>query len=383
MSKAIKTKLQAHKVCSGSCKSTLSPGWTVWWQDGSYFCLRCGPNQVSQPETPKPDFTPSSDSNSDVLGMLGDLTTNFLGLQSDLSAVTTSTRRDISHLQSLTDGLSQGLAGLIQSVGEIKRSEPQRFEIKVGGTEKKAEIRNPHKLLKSCLSLLQTGFWKMLLVGPAGSGKTTLAKHLAQSLGLEFGFMSMSMGVTETSLYAKTVPNSEGGFRLTETQLIKRWRDGGVFLLDEIDAGDSNVLVSFNAALANGILSNPVTGEIIPRHESCFIIAAANTYGNGATAQYQGRNALDGATLDRFVGAILTIDYDEDLERSLCSESQVIIRNVQIMRQKARDAGLRRIIGTRMVEAGIMHFKFGLGWADIFPRLTEGWSQEEKEKVKV
>ena len=53
---------------------------------------------------------------------------------------------------------------------------------------------------------------------------------------------------------------------LRRIPFIRIYRNGGVFLFDEVDAADGNVMVCVNAALANGMLCNPVTGEVIERH---------------------------------------------------------------------------------------------------------------------
>ena len=109
--------------------------------------------------------------------------------------------------------------------------------------------------------MLSEGHRNLLMVGPAGSGKTTLAKDVAEALGLDFGFISLSAGVTETHLFGRMLPQADGTWGYVESVFVRIYRNGGVFLLDELDAADANVMVSINAALANGVLCNPVTGE--------------------------------------------------------------------------------------------------------------------------
>jgi hypothetical protein len=39
---------------------------------------------------------------------------------------------------------------------------------------------------------------------------------------------------------------------------------------------------------------------MVEKHENFHCITAANTCGNGATLEFIGRNAIDGATMNRF-----------------------------------------------------------------------------------
>jgi len=98
-----------------------------------------------------------------------------------------------------------------------------------------------------------------------------------------------------------------------KTPFYKCYKNGGVWLLDEIDAGNPNVLTSINAAIDNGVASFP-TG-LIQKHPDFICIAAANTFGFGGNIEYCGRNPMDAATKDRF--KTISFGYDETLERSL------------------------------------------------------------------
>ena len=184
------------------------------------------------------------------------------------------------------------------------------------GSVNKLEKRT-HRQFDELLALVGEGHPNIMLIGPAGTGKTTLVKDVSKGLDRDFAFISLSAGVTETHIFGRMLPQSDGTWAYVESPFIRIYRNGGVFLFDEIDAADGNVLVSINAALANGILCNPVNGEVIERHPDCLIVTAGNTFGRGGDMVYVGRNALDGATLDRFVLARLHVDYDTELESDL------------------------------------------------------------------
>jgi hypothetical protein len=178
------------------------------------------------------------------------------------------------------------------------------------------------------------------LAGPAGSGKTSAAEKAAEALGIPF--------------YPTGAFNSEhvifgfvdAGGKYHRTPFREAWEHGGAFCLDEADACDPAALLTLNAALANGVATFP-DGAILKRHKDCCIIATANTWGTGPTAQYVGRARLDDAAMDRFK---LRIDwgYDEALELAIVPEAQHgWVRKVQKWRKRAEEIGARVLISPR------------------------------------
>lgn len=171
------------------------------------------------------------------------------------------------------------------------------------------EVR--HALFGTVEGLVASGVMA-LMVGPAGAGKGVLARQVADSLGLPFAVVPLTEGASVSWLLGRHTPT---GF--IEPAHLKLYRDGGVFLYDELDAADPNMLLVVNEALSNGTLENPLTGETIQRSPSFVPMAAANTYGLGADAMYGGRNRLDGATLDRWRMGRVEVEYDRDVERAI------------------------------------------------------------------
>ena len=187
----------------------------------------------------------------------------------------------------------------------------------------------------------------ILIVGPAGCGKTHCVAQVADALGLSFGFLSLSGGISESHLIGRYAPTGENGrFEYRPAPFVEFYRNGGVFLLDEIDAADPNVLVVVNAALANGHLRLP-DGTVVDRHADFVCVAAANTFGTGADRQYVGRNQLDAATLDRFAACRLSFDYDTELERDAGRAD--VCEWAHGLRESVRKAQLRRIVSTRWI----------------------------------
>jgi MoxR-like ATPase len=170
---------------------------------------------------------------------------------------------------------------------------------------------------------------------------------------------------------------------------LECYRYGGVFLADEVDAADPNVLLVLNGALANGHIEVgglAANGEPVrvARHKDFVMLCAANTFGTGADAKYVGRGALDGAFLDRFY--MVTVTYSERYERSLFAghenaDARLIGEWVLSVREKAEKAGLERIVSTRMIQKGIAAVLAGVALAEVKSDLLAGWSSDEKRAV--
>lgn len=243
-----------------------------------------------------------------------------------------------------------------------------------------------HKILPQMLKLYAAGFRNFFIVGPAGTGKTTLARQMATALTMQFGAVSCTGGMPESALTGRAIPNLTTGETVFQTtEFVKCYEDGGVFLLDECDAADSNVLITLNSGLDNGYLPLParVDNPTALRHENSVVIASANTWGTGADRQYVGRNQLDGAFMDRFVCATLEVTYDRDLEAALIGDPHICARLWQ-MRDKAAELKLRRVVGTRML-IGVTRLVKGAGYTldAALIEATSGWTDDERSRVGI
>lgn len=212
-----------------------------------------------------------------------------------------------------------------------------------------------------------------MLVGPAGCGKTTAATQVAEALGLAFGHICLTAGASEAWLFGRQTPN---GF--IEAKFSELYRTGGVFLLDEMDAADPNLLMAINTALDNGHMANPINGELIKKHEKFVCIAAANTVGKGSDGTYTARNRLDAATLNRFT--LLAVDYSDSIEESVCPDKELRER-LQNARVKLKEMKSQEMITTRDLRRAYQFQKAGVGMFDIMASLTLGWPQEIVKQI--
>lgn len=189
------------------------------------------------------------------------------------------------------------------------------------------------------------------LVGPAGTGKSTIAENAATALGMDFSSQSVSSQTTASNLvgYMDATGNYVG------TEFRKRFEFGGLFLLDEVDNGNPNVLTVLNSALSNSFMAFP--DGMVRRHKDFVLVATANTFGLGATAEYVGRNPLDAAFLNRFGN--IEVDYDEAIEDAMLASvdlpTMLAAKWIGIVRQcrkNANDYGLKVVVSPRATLLG-------------------------------
>lgn len=192
-----------------------------------------------------------------------------------------------------------------------------------------------HKEFEKVLKLVNMNL-PVMLTGGAGAGKNFMLEQVSTALGFDFYYTS-----TITQEY-KLTGFIDGGGKYHETEFYKAFTQGGVFMLDEIDASIPECLVILNGAIANGYFDFPTGREFA--HENFRVVCAGNTVGLGADLVYTGRNVLDGATLDRFV--LVEIDYDPRIEENLCQDEE-LRKFLYDVRKSVKNNKLNHIVGMR------------------------------------
>lgn len=217
----------------------------------------------------------------------------------------------------------------------IKKFAPVK-EIQIKTNDKTNTVPGAqHEKFETVLKMIGAGL-NLYLYGPAGTGKTQLAETAAQALNKRFCCISVCSQSTKSDLLGFI--GATGNY--VKSLFREAYENGGVFLIDEIDNGNPNVLAVLNSALANGYCAFP--DGMIKRSPDFICIAAANTFGTGANREYVGRNQLDAATLNRFVQ--IEVNYDENLETQIFGD---IAKDVQTIRRKLK--GERVIVSMRNI----------------------------------
>lgn len=232
------------------------------------------------------------------------------------------------------------------------------------------KIENAHMVLSDVVMAVVAGT-NPFLVGPAGSGKTTIARQVCETLKRKF--YCENRVTSEFKLLG--FMDAHGDY--VRTQFRDAYEKGGGFLFDEVDASDPDALVALNSAIENGVC--PFPDKLVSVHKDFFCIAAGNTYGRGADRHYVGRNQLDASTLDRFM--IIEVDYDEEAELSWATDTDWT-RYVQKVRKAVEEQKVRHIVsprasikGSKLLAAGMDRTKVENGV------LWKGLDEPQKQRV--
>jgi nitric oxide reductase NorQ protein len=117
----------------------------------------------------------------------------------------------------------------------------------------------------------------VLIIGPKGTGKTTLVRDFAKNKSSKLDSINFSLRTRESHLIG-TKTLTEGSIGFDEGLLIKSMKEGSMLYLDEINSAEADVLLRLDEALDDRrqIVLKESTGETIHAHEKWFVIATIN-----------------------------------------------------------------------------------------------------------
>lgn len=283
------------------------------------------------------------------------------------------------------------LAAKAEALREEERKRKEEEERKRKESMKNREHKQSHEVLRR-LKCRGT----VMLKGPAGTGKSHLAINACQKL---FDIKGDAYDVVRSGKFAQisfspdTMSADMLGYQdangvYHETDIVRVFRDGGVILFDEIDSADGTVLTKLNTMLANGTVPTPE--GVVTRNPKTYIIWTGNTWGTGGDSMYM-RNRLDAATLDRVVGATITIDYDAELEKGVCEsfgitadQNHLLNNVVSIIRKLINDNDWRYLCSTRFVIGACQMLSFKeepYTMKEVVDAYLEPWDANSKRIV--
>lgn len=224
---------------------------------------------------------------------------------------------------------------LVEKFGII----PKVHEIRIPNRPKTETKEVLHEMFDTILSATLDNE-PLYFFGPAGTGKSYLARQIAKALNVEYYYTN---NVTD-EVQIKGFIDANG--RYHETEFYKAFVNGGVFLLDELDASIPETLTMLNEAIANGYFPFP-TGKV-NAHPDFHCLAAGNTFGTGADNEYTGRYQLDAATLNRF--GVVHVGYDSRIENAMCENDTALVEFAHDYREAVKACGVSSLCTYRDIK---------------------------------
>lgn len=369
----IKTRGGTWKLSDFSDKLGYNIGDFYYWWAFEEMMLRLTP-EGGEPDQPNQPYNPEEEQQ--------EMATTTRKKQDQPNPGTSD---QVQQIAALLAGLTSSTVSDDHIIKLIKKHSQTPISVEVKASDKVKVIEKAHSRLPDLINVLSTGN-HCYLVGPAGSGKTTLAEQAAEALSLDF--YQTGAVLQKYELVGYTDANSH----YHETSLYSAYTKGGLFLFDEMDSSSAAALVAFNALLANPSYTFPNSDKPVARHKDFVCVAAANTIGTGPTREYVGRQPLDAATLDRFIQ--LEIGYDEELELRLAQEHYKAnggsclttpvnwVEDVQALREKAAKSKIHVVISPRASMQGAALLAKGIHIKDVKQMvLYKHLNEDQRQKL--
>jgi len=117
----------------------------------------------------------------------------------------------------------------------------------------------------------------VLIIGPKGTGKTTLVRDFAKRKSKKLASINFSLRTRECHLVG-TKTLTEGSVGFDEGILVKSMKEGSMLYLDEINSSEPDVLLRLDEALDDRrqIVLKESAGEVIYANKDWFVVATIN-----------------------------------------------------------------------------------------------------------
>ena len=142
--------------------------------------------------------------------------------------------------------------------------------------ERKIDGTGKHVLFGYLLLLVENGI-NVMLIGPAGTGKSHIAEQVADFMNVKYGEIGLGSGASRGDLLGRHTISQEKPWITSEYTSI--YSGGGIINREEIDRADPGVLITLNNSIAGNALYNSIDGERYQKSDAVCVMSTANTFG--------------------------------------------------------------------------------------------------------
>ncbi len=190
----------------------------------------------------------------------------------------------------------------------------ERFQVVMEEKKKRiAQGEHFHAMFDDVLTILMENA-NPYMIGPSGCGKTYMVKQIASLLELDF----IDIGYINEEYDILGFQTATGAY--STSNFYRCYKYGKIAFCDELDNSNSRATVKLNSFLSGGPSARYSFphGEIVNRHQNFRIIAAGNTTGNGADANYNSREKIEESVQQRFTP--IYVGYDNEVEKHILKD---------------------------------------------------------------
>ena len=126
----------------------------------------------------------------------------------------------------------------------------------------------------------------VLVIGPKGTGKTTLVRRFAESRNVHLDSINFSLRTRESHLVgSKTL--YDGTVTFNDGLLVRSMKSGSMLYLDEINAAEADVLIRLDESLDDRqqLVLKESSGETIKAQSGWFAIGSINPLSHSGTKE--------------------------------------------------------------------------------------------------
>ena len=242
------------------------------------------------------------------------------------------------------------------------------------------------------IDILNSAFEKglfVLIIGPKGTGKTSLVMEYAIQKSKKLESINFSLRTRESHLIG-TKSLVEGNIGFDEGVLIKSMKEGSILYLDELNAAEADVLLRLDEALDDRrqIILKESDGQVIKADDSWFTIATINPL------THVGTKELPPQLLSRFPVRI-RLDYPpEDVEYKIIKKhvknphEAEVLQGIKLANTLRQASAVEELYYSPSIRETIAYAKLLEGGASpkeaakiVFGNVYSQWGNVEFQKV--